>query len=150
MHNSQGPKNGAITTNAPGPAMLLASYKSATVPAPTAKHGAPAIAASMRHTSSPANDSEYPAPKMNSMYNGMLTLYTIARPRVSDIGAASSGPIARPRTKRERGSRAAVCETRNLWAMAKTPGVIMEEPAVTLRQRRETGRTWQDFFTVVH
>jgi hypothetical protein len=26
----------------------------------------------------------------------------------------------------------------------------MEDPAVTLRQRRETGRTWQHFFTVVH
>jgi hypothetical protein len=32
--------------------------------------------------------------------------------------------------------------------MAKTPGVIIEDPAVTERQRSDTGRMWQVFFTV--
>jgi hypothetical protein len=85
---------------------------------------------------------------MKSIYRGILTLYTIARPRVSEMGAASKGPSARPRTKRERGSKAAGWEIWNLWDMAKTPGVIIEEPAVTLRQRRETGMMWHAFFTV--
>jgi hypothetical protein len=79
----------------------------------------------------------------------MLTLYTIALPRVSEMGAASIGPIANPRTKRDRGRRAAVCETLNSWAMAKVPGVIMEDPAVTLKQSKETGIIWHAFFTMV-
>jgi hypothetical protein len=139
-----------MTTSAPGAAILLDSNKSATVPAPTARHGAPATAANVLHTSNPAKVSLNPAPMMNSMYSGMLTLYTIALPRVSEIGAASIGPIARPSTKSESGRRAAVCETWNLCAMAKTPGVIIEEPAVTERQRRETGMMWHAFFTRVH
>jgi hypothetical protein len=73
-HYSQGPKNGAITTTAPGAAILWGSKRSATVPAPTARHGAPAIAAKVRHTSSPAKVSEKPAPRMKSIYRGMLTL----------------------------------------------------------------------------
>jgi hypothetical protein len=104
----QGPKKGAMTTRAPGPAILLGSKRSATVPAPTARQGAPAIAANVRHTSKPAKEFENPAPRMKSIYKGMLTLYTMALPWVSEIGAARTGPIARPRTKRDRGNSAAV------------------------------------------
>jgi hypothetical protein len=77
---SQGPRNGAITTSAPGAAILVGSKRSATVPAPTAKHGASTIAANVLHTSNPAKVSETPAPRMNSIYNGMLALYTTACP----------------------------------------------------------------------
>jgi hypothetical protein len=136
-----------MTTRAPGAAILLGSKRSATVPAPTARHGAPAIAAKVRQTSKPANDLEKPAPRMKSMNSGVLTLYTMARPRVSEMGAAIIGPIASPRTNRDNDSNAAVCDTLNLFAIAKVPGVIMDEAAVTLRQRSATGITWQAFFT---
>jgi hypothetical protein len=142
-----GPKNGAMTTRAPGAAIFVGSKRSVTVPAPTARHGAPAIPAKVRHISNPANEFEKPAPRIKSIYAGILILYTMARPRVSEIGAASNGPRASPRTNNDRGSTAAVRETWNLFAIAMKPGVIIDEPAVTLKQSSETGMTWLAFFT---
>ena len=81
------------------------------------------------------------------MYTRPEILYTIFRPRVSEIGAAIIGPIPKPRTKRERERIETVRETENCWAISGVEGVMRDEPAVTAKLRKAMGKMCRHRFS---
>lgn len=96
---------------------------SAIDPKATARTGLPVKPARRRQTSSDPKDWLKPAPRVNSIDSGSVTRYTIFRPCVSLIGAAMTGPNARPRVYKERPKIAAVRDTWNCVMISGTAGV---------------------------
>jgi hypothetical protein len=125
-----GPRKGAIRKKPVALALSRGGNISARVPPPTAKTGLPVVPAKNRHTSSEANVFEKPAPKVKSAHIGRDTLYTICRPKFSEIGEAIMGPQASPRTYKVTPRRAAVGDTSNLSAISLYAGEYTEDPNV--------------------
>lgn len=67
---------------------------------------------------------------MNSIWRGNVTQYTILRPYISDIGAATIGPSTKPNVYKERGRRAISRSTWNFLMIIGTAGLYAEVATV--------------------
>ena len=101
---------------------------SATVPAPVARVAEPRKPARKRQTMREAKVREAPAPAVNTRREVKVPIYTGRRPNVSDMGAITNGPNARPSVKTVRVRIDTVRETLKCASMRPVAGtdVVVE------------------------
>jgi hypothetical protein len=115
-------KNGPIVNKEVVRTRDSGGYRSAFVPAPTAKAGPPKSPAKKRQTITVSMFCASPAPRLNNPKTGIVTKYTGLLPNVSLTGEPTIGPQATPMIKNVNPRRPTSVLTWNFWERSSIDG----------------------------